>query len=108
MTASSSILQSSVSYCANDVRATQEIFAKLWPDFLEHAPHPVTFAGMLEMGTAYLPVDDSWERYIEDTRETYEDLEDEMKNTLMKLAEDSCRMIEKERFGIISLSLLIR
>lgn len=69
---------------------------KIFPEFLEHAPHPVTFAGMLEMGTAYLPIDDSWERYIKDANETYGDLENEMKTTLMKLAEDSCRMIHNE------------
>eukprot|EP00794_Sanderia_malayensis_P010229 gene10229-11278_t len=90
--------QSCVNYCASDVKATQEIFAKLWPEFLEHAPHPVTFAGMLEMGSAYLPIDDSWEQYIQDSKETYDDLEDEMKNTLMKLAEDSCRSIENKRY----------
>lgn len=90
-------LQTCVGYCANDVKATFEVFGKVLPEFLYHAPHPVTFAGMLEMGTAYLPIDNSWERYIKDTNETYEDLENEMKNTLMKLAEDSCRLIHNKR-----------
>ena len=91
------LLQSCVEYCANDVKATYEVFSKVWSEFQEHAPHPVTFAGMLEMGTSYLPIDDSWERYIKDSNETYEDLENEMKNTLMKLAEDSCRLVHKKR-----------
>ncbi len=52
------------------------------------------------MGTAYLPIDDSWEHYIQDSKETYEDLEDEMKNTLMKLAEDSCRLSNNQRYTL--------
>ena len=97
--------QMCVDYCANDVRATYEIFIKIFPEFIEHAPHPVTFAGMLEMGTSYLPVDDSWERYLKDTNETYEDLENEMKTTLMKLAEDSCRLIHNE--GLVMCKYLV-
>lgn len=85
-------------YCANDVKATYEVFSKILPEFLDYAPHPVTFAGMLEMGTSYLPIDDSWERYLQNSNETYEDLENEMKNTLIKLAEDSCRLIHDKGF----------
>ena len=69
----------------------------MWPQFLNHVPHPVTFAGMLEMGTSYLPIDDSWERYIKDSNEAYDDLENETKTILMKLAEDSCRLIHNKR-----------
>ena len=99
------LLQDCVAYCANDVKATYEIFTEVFPEFLEHAPHPVTLAGMLEMGTSYLPIDDSWERYIIDANETYEDLENEMKNTLMKLAEDSCRLIHNKWF--VSIIVLV-
>ena len=51
-------------YCARDVLYTHEVLQKVLPQFLERYPHPVTFAGMLEMGTAYLPVNYSWEQYI--------------------------------------------
>ena len=32
------------------------------PRFLDKCPHPVTFAGMLEMSTCYLPVNEGWLR----------------------------------------------
>ena len=51
-------------YCASDVVATHEVLHSLLPLFLHHCPHPVTLAGMLEMGGAYIPVDTSWEKYI--------------------------------------------
>lgn len=51
-------------YCANDVISTHEVLDAVLPVFLQRCPHPVTLAGMLEMGGAYLPVDSSWEKYI--------------------------------------------
>jgi len=38
--------------------------AKVLPRFLDKCPHPVTFAGMLEMSTCYLPVNEGWLRYV--------------------------------------------
>ena len=90
--------QDLVTYCAKDTIATQEVFSALWPKFLDRFPHPVSFAGMLEMGSAYLPVDRSWENYIRDADDTYEDLEKEMKCSLMKLADDSCNYLHGKRF----------
>ena len=88
-----------VTYCAKDTAATQEVFAALWPKFLDRFPHPVSFAGMLEMGSAYLPVNQSWENYIRDADNTYDDLENEMKCSLMKLADDTCNYLHGKRFG---------
>ena len=88
-----------VTYCAKDTAATQEVFAALWPKFLDRFPHLVSFAGMLEMGSAYLPVNQSWENYIRDADNTYDDLENEMKCSLMKLADDTCNYLHGKRFG---------
>ena len=88
-----------VTYCAKDTAATQEVFVALWPKFLDRFPHPVSFAGMLEMGSAYLPVNHSWENYIRDADNTYDDLENEMKRSLMKLADDTCNYLHGKRFG---------
>lgn len=51
-------------YCAEDVLCTHEVLQRVLPTFLSRCPHPVTFAGMLEMGSAYLPLDQSWNQYI--------------------------------------------
>lgn len=60
-------------------------------------PHPVTFAGMLEMGVCYLPVNQNWDRYLEDAQDTYEELQREMKKSLMILADDACQLLQDER-----------
>ncbi|XP_070541785.1 DNA polymerase subunit gamma-1-like [Ptychodera flava] len=90
--------QDLMSYCAKDVKATHDIFLKILPLFFERFPHPVTFAAMLEMGQAYLPVNENWERYLRDSQGTYEDLQKEMKQTLMQLANDACHLLHNDRF----------
>ncbi|XP_048583688.1 DNA polymerase subunit gamma-1-like isoform X2 [Nematostella vectensis] len=91
--------QDLMAYCAKDVSLTHEVFAALWPFFLERFPHPVTFAGMLEMGSAYLPIDQSWDSYLRDCNDTYEDLEQEMKGSLMHLADEACNYHHDRRYS---------
>ena len=56
--------QNLMDYCAGDVKATLQVFQKMFPVFLERCPHPVTLSGMLTMSTSYLPVNQSWFQYI--------------------------------------------
>ena len=63
-----------ITYCATDVLRTHEVLAKVLPRFLTKCPHPVTFAGMLEMSLCYLPVNDGWLRYIERAEAKFEQL----------------------------------
>ncbi|XP_012941525.1 DNA polymerase subunit gamma-1 [Aplysia californica] len=90
--------QDLMTYCANDVKATHEVFASLWPQFKERFPHPVTLAGMLEMGTAYLPVLDTWPRYIQSANNTFDEMERELKKLLMTLADDACRLLQNDEY----------
>ncbi|XP_003475296.2 DNA polymerase subunit gamma-1 isoform X1 [Cavia porcellus] len=85
-------------YCAQDVWATYEVFQQQLPLFLERCPHPVTLAGMLEMGVSYLPVNQNWDRYLEEAQSTYEELQREMKKSLMDLANDACQLLSGERY----------
>uniref|UniRef100_A0A8D1G746 DNA polymerase subunit gamma-1 n=1 Tax=Sus scrofa TaxID=9823 RepID=A0A8D1G746_PIG len=85
-------------YCAQDVWATFEVFQQQLPLFLERCPHPVTLAGMLEMGVSYLPVNQNWERYLAEAQSTYEELQREMKKSLMDLANDACQLLSGERY----------
>uniref|UniRef100_A0A670K2H7 DNA polymerase subunit gamma-1 n=1 Tax=Podarcis muralis TaxID=64176 RepID=A0A670K2H7_PODMU len=85
-------------YCALDVQATYEVFQEQLPLFLERCPHPVTFAGMLEMGVSYLPVNQNWERYLDEAQVTYEELQKEMKKSLMNLADNACQLLHEERY----------
>lgn len=65
--------------------------------FFTRCPHPVTFAGMLEMGVSYLPVNQNWGRYLEDSQDVYEELQREMKKSLMALADDACQLLQDDR-----------
>lgn len=85
-------------YCAQDVWATYEVFQQQLPLFLERCPHPVTLAGMLEMGVSYLPVNQNWERYLAEAQNTYEELQREMKKSLMDLANDACQLLSGDRY----------
>ncbi|XP_030811192.1 DNA polymerase subunit gamma-1 isoform X2 [Camarhynchus parvulus] len=87
-----------VSYCARDVQATHEVFQEQLPLFMERCPHPVTFAGMLEMGVSYLPVNGNWNRYLNDAQGIYEELQKEMKKSLMNLANDACQLLHEHSY----------
>ncbi|KFP66315.1 DNA polymerase subunit gamma-1, partial [Cariama cristata] len=90
--------QDLMSYCAHDVQATHEVFQEQLPLFMERCPHPVTFAGMLEMGVSYLPVNGNWKRYLDDAQGIYEELQKEMKKSLMNLANDACQLLHEDRY----------
>ena len=90
-----------MSYCANDVHATHQVLCVVLPLFLKRLPHPVTFAGMLEMGLAYLPVDQSWNEYLDTAEKRFCDLEGEMKSNLMKLADQACSFGHNEKWRLL-------
>ncbi|XP_053678143.1 DNA polymerase subunit gamma-1, mitochondrial [Anopheles nili] len=81
-----------MSYCAEDVLATKAVLLQLWPLFLERFPHPATLAGMLEMGSAYLPVNGNWSRYLTEADLAYEDLDLEAKHLLAQRADSACAL----------------
>lgn len=88
-----------MTYCAKDVVATFRVFEKLFPLYCERFPHPVTFAGILEMGMAYLPVNTNWLRYINEANLIYEDLDIESKYLLAKRANQACRLLHDSEYS---------
>ena len=56
----------------------------------------MTLGGMLEMGTAYLPVDSRWPRYIEHANATYDESQRELRKLLISLADEACHLVEDE------------
>ncbi|XP_012288102.1 DNA polymerase subunit gamma-1, mitochondrial [Orussus abietinus] len=87
-----------MTYCASDVLATHDILKNLFPLFRKRFPHPVTLAGMLELGLAYLPINSNWQRYLEESQSTYEDLNYEAKVSLSRRADEVCRLMHNENF----------
>ncbi|KAH9168136.1 DNA polymerase family A-domain-containing protein [Lactarius sanguifluus] len=55
-------LQDYLNYCANDVSVTHRVYAK--------CPTPVSFSGILTMGSSFLPVNQEWESYLENAERT--------------------------------------
>lgn len=85
-------------YCCNDVQCTHELSRSLFPLFQEHCPHPVTLAGMLEMGSAYLPVDEQWDKYVHNCEQVYNEILREIKERLMGLAIGAVKHQQNDRY----------
>ncbi|KAF7294449.1 POLAc domain-containing protein [Mycena kentingensis (nom. inval.)] len=78
-----------LTYCASDVQATHAIFAKILPAFFVQCPHPVSFAGILTMGSSLLCVDYNWENYLRKAEDVYTNLEKAIKTRLEELAQQA-------------------
>lgn len=48
-------------------------------------------------GCLYLPVNQNWGRYLAEAQGTCEELQREMKKSLMDLANDACQVLSGER-----------
>lgn len=86
-----------LAYCAADVHATHAVFSKVLPGFLQRCPHPVSFAGILTMGSSFLTVErgaDGWEGYLERAEGVYQCLEGRVRGKLRELAEAARGMME--------------
>ena len=74
-------------YCATDVSTTHKVYRVVLPAFLDVSPHPVSFAALLRLSSEFLPVDSSWETYIETAEDTYLKLSADVQNRLKTLAQ---------------------
>lgn len=79
-------LDTYLTYCAKDVQSTHSVYSKVLPLFLEHCPHPVSFAGILTMGSSFLPVNETWDEYISKAEKTYRTSEAAVISALRELA----------------------
>ena len=79
-------------YCASDVSTTHKVYRVVLPAFLEVCPHPVTFAAMLRLSSIFLPVDRTWETYIETAESTYLKLSVDVQTRLKTLAEKALEL----------------
>nr|SVE84086.1 EOG090X00SQ [Daphnia pulex] len=90
--------QQLVTYCARDCQATYRILCVLLPEFQKRFPHPVTLAGMLEMSTSYLPVNRNWQRYLQESEDTYRDSENELTQSLKREADRASHMMTDKSY----------
>lgn len=79
-------IQDYLNYCSFDTHVTHSVFRKVLPAFLTACPSPVSFAGILTMGSSFLTVNEEWEKYIESAERNYRELNDKIKLRLVELA----------------------
>jgi DNA polymerase gamma 1 len=91
-------IQDYLTYCANDVSVTHRVYINVLPEFLQSCPTPVSFSGMLMMGSSFLTVDEGWEKYLENAERTYRNLEEGVKKRLGNLAIEAKDMMENEKW----------
>ena len=87
-------IQSYLDYCSSDTAVTHAVFAKVLPAFLSACPSPVSFAGVLTMGSSILPVNEEWQAYIANAERAYKELEEKVKTRLIDLAHEARKMME--------------
>ncbi|OJT07668.1 DNA polymerase gamma, mitochondrial [Trametes pubescens] len=85
-------------YCSTDVAVTHAVFAKTLPEFLTACPNPVSFAGVLTMGSSLLTVNEEWDKYIANAERTYRELEEKVKMRLIDLAHDAKNLMEGDKW----------
>ncbi|KAJ2931197.1 hypothetical protein H1R20_g5903, partial [Candolleomyces eurysporus] len=83
-------------YCSSDVAVTHEVYQTVLPAFFEACPHPVSFSGVLVMGSSFLPVNQEWEAYLERAEGVYRSMQDNVQKKLVKLAEEALALTDNE------------
>ncbi|TEB14046.1 gamma DNA-directed DNA polymerase [Coprinellus micaceus] len=83
-------------YCAGDVHVTHEVYRVVLPTFFSACPHPISFAGILSMGSSFLPVNHEWEAYIQRAEHVYRSMQDGVQQKLFKLAMDALALADTE------------
>ena len=74
-------------YCAADVAITHRVYKKVFPNFLEVCPHPVSFGALRHISSVILPVNKSWEDYLKNAEATYHSRLHDVQNRLLELCE---------------------
>ena len=74
-------------YCAADVEITHRVYQKVFPLFQDTCPHPVSFAALRFLAAEILPVNETWNAYIENAEATYHRLEKAVRERLVALTE---------------------
>ncbi|KAL5119649.1 DNA-directed DNA polymerase gamma mip1 [Pleosporales sp. CAS-2024a] len=76
-------------YCAADVEITHRVYQKVFPLFIETCPHPVSFAALRFLAAEILPVNESWDAYINNAEATYHKLDTAVKDRLAALTQQA-------------------
>ncbi|ORE01434.1 hypothetical protein BCV72DRAFT_321493 [Rhizopus microsporus var. microsporus] len=81
-------------YCAKDVALTHAVYKAVFPIFRKNCPHPVSFAGMLHMGSSFLTVTERWEDYLQKSSGKHKELSDMLDVKIRDLAEKARVLVD--------------
>lgn len=81
-------------YCAADVAITHRVYQKVFPNFLETCPHPVSFAALRHLSAVILPVDHTWDKYLQDAESTYQQRLEDVSRRLVLLSDKALEVKE--------------
>lgn len=85
-----------LTYCANDVKVTHQVFKKVFPAYLKACPSPVSLSGILHMSVPFLPVDESWDKFVQAAESKYQEMKDAVLSQLHALAEEARHLVLRE------------
>lgn len=86
--------QEAMTYCAGDVDMTHAVYKTVFPKFRHNCPHPVSFAGMLHMGSSFLTVNEKWETYLARSVQKHQELNDLLDTKLQDLADKARALVD--------------
>lgn len=79
-------------YCAADVAITHRVYKKVFTGFLEVCPHPVSFGALRQLSSTILPVNRTWDKYVDNAEETYLRLSKGVAERLSNLADQALKL----------------
>ena len=82
-------------YCAADVAITHRVYTKVFPNFLETCPHPVSFGALRHLSSVILPVNDTWEQYLERAEATYQKRLEDVEQRLLQLCDGALEVKDR-------------
>lgn len=88
--------QELMTYCGQDVVATHAVYQQTFPKYLETCPHPVSFSGMLQMGSSFLTVNEGWTAYVARCNKMYKEMAENVESKLMLLAQNALDSFAKD------------
>ncbi|KAI4151174.1 MAG: hypothetical protein LQ340_003659 [Diploschistes diacapsis] len=79
-------------YCAADVAITQRVYKKVFKGFVEVCPHPVSFGALRHLSSVILPINNTWEEYINNAESTYQKLTKDVEQRLASLCQSALEL----------------
>ncbi|RAL14633.1 DNA-directed DNA polymerase gamma MIP1 [Aspergillus homomorphus CBS 101889] len=87
-------LEELLDYCAADVAITHRVYKKVFPNFLQVCPHPVSFGALRHLSSVILPVNQTWQEYLANAEGTYHQRLDGVRKKLIELCNEALKVKE--------------